>query len=135
METINRLAEWQGVGVDRIVTSNGSLQLIEFLCLHMLRPGDLVFTESPSYDRTFAPMAFWSVRRSRLPKARRVLAAQPRKRQWNQREPRVRSRMPPRLRPGRTGAWRSRRPRFAALPPSPADDRLQGNGGRSPLRQ
>jgi len=46
------LAEWQGVGVDRIITSNGSLQLIEFLCLHMLKPGDLVFTESPSYDRT-----------------------------------------------------------------------------------
>ena len=46
------LAEWQGVSVDRIITSNGSLQLIEFLCLQMLKPGDLVFTESPSYDRT-----------------------------------------------------------------------------------
>jgi 2-aminoadipate transaminase len=46
------LAEWQGVTVDRIITSNGSLQLIEFLCLQMLKPGDLVFTESPSYDRT-----------------------------------------------------------------------------------
>jgi DNA-binding transcriptional MocR family regulator len=28
------------------------LQLIEFLCLLMIKPGDLVFTESPSYDRT-----------------------------------------------------------------------------------
>jgi len=46
------LAEWQGVGVDRILTSNGSLQLIEFLCLQMVKPGDVVFTESPSYDRT-----------------------------------------------------------------------------------
>jgi DNA-binding transcriptional MocR family regulator len=46
------LAEWQGVPVDRVMTSNGSLQLIEFLCLQMLKPGDLVFTESPSYDRT-----------------------------------------------------------------------------------
>jgi DNA-binding transcriptional MocR family regulator len=46
------LAEWQGVGVDRVITSNGSLQLVEFLCLQMLTPGDLVFTESPSYDRT-----------------------------------------------------------------------------------
>ena len=46
------LAEWQGVTVDRIITSNGSLQLIEFLCVQMLKPGDLVFTESPSYDRT-----------------------------------------------------------------------------------
>src|SRR5678816_727679 len=46
------LAEWQGVDADRVITSNGSLQLIEFLCLHMIKPGDLVFTESPSYDRT-----------------------------------------------------------------------------------
>src|SRR5262247_1341985 len=46
------LAEWQRVPVDRILTSNGSLQIIEFLCLHMIKPGDLVFTESPSYDRT-----------------------------------------------------------------------------------
>jgi 2-aminoadipate transaminase len=46
------LAEWQGVPVDRVLTSNGSLQIIEFLCLHLVRPGDVVFTESPSYDRT-----------------------------------------------------------------------------------
>jgi 2-aminoadipate transaminase len=46
------LAEWQGVPVDRILTGNGSLQLIEFLCLHLLAPGDVVFTESPTYDRT-----------------------------------------------------------------------------------
>jgi 2-aminoadipate transaminase len=46
------LAEWQRVDVDRVMTANGSLQLIEFLCLHMIKPGDLVFTESPSYDRT-----------------------------------------------------------------------------------
>jgi 2-aminoadipate transaminase len=46
------LAEWQGVAVDRVLTGNGSLQLIEFLCLHMVTPGDVVFTESPTYDRT-----------------------------------------------------------------------------------
>jgi 2-aminoadipate transaminase len=46
------LAEWQGVGVDRVLTGNGSLQLIEFLCIHLLKPGDVVFTESPTYDRT-----------------------------------------------------------------------------------
>ncbi len=46
------LAEWQGVSVDRILTGNGSLELIEFLCLHLLEPGDVVFTESPTYDRT-----------------------------------------------------------------------------------
>jgi 2-aminoadipate transaminase len=46
------LAGWQGVSVDRVLTGNGSLQLIEFLCLHMLRAGDVVFTEVPTYDRT-----------------------------------------------------------------------------------
>jgi len=48
------LAEWQRVPADRILTSNGSLQIIEFLCLHLLKPGDVVFTESPSYDRTIS---------------------------------------------------------------------------------
>ena len=46
------LAEWQGVTPDRVLTGNGSLQLIEFLCLALLKPGDVVFTESPTYDRT-----------------------------------------------------------------------------------
>lgn len=46
------LAEWQGVTVDQVLTSNGSLQIVEFLCYHFLQPGDVVFTESPSYDRT-----------------------------------------------------------------------------------
>ena len=46
------LAEWQHASVDAVLTANGSLQLIEFLCLHMIKPGDLVFTESPTYDRT-----------------------------------------------------------------------------------
>jgi DNA-binding transcriptional MocR family regulator len=48
------LADWQGVTLDRVFTGNGSLQLIEFLCQHMLEPGDLVFVESPTYDRTLA---------------------------------------------------------------------------------
>jgi 2-aminoadipate transaminase len=46
------LAVWQRVDADRVITANGSLQLIEFLCLLMIKPGELVFTESPSYDRT-----------------------------------------------------------------------------------
>ena len=46
------LAEWQGVSVDQVLTANGSLQVIEFLCYHFLQPGDVVFTEAPSYDRT-----------------------------------------------------------------------------------
>jgi 2-aminoadipate transaminase len=48
------LAEWQGVSPDRVLTSNGSLQLVEFLCLHAIERGDTVFTESPSYDRTLS---------------------------------------------------------------------------------
>jgi 2-aminoadipate transaminase len=46
------LADWQGVSAERILTGNGSLQLIEFLCLHLLEAGDVVFTEAPTYDRT-----------------------------------------------------------------------------------
>ena len=46
------LAEWQKVPVDHVLTANGSLQIIEFLCCHFLSPGDVVFTEIPSYDRT-----------------------------------------------------------------------------------
>src|SRR6185436_19661345 len=45
------LAGWQKVSVDQVLTGNGSLELIEFLCRHMIRPGDVVFTEAPSYDR------------------------------------------------------------------------------------
>ena len=50
------LAEWQGVGVDQVITANGSLQIIEFLCTQLLKPGDVVFTESPSYDRTLTTL-------------------------------------------------------------------------------
>jgi DNA-binding transcriptional MocR family regulator len=46
------LADWHRVPVDRVLTGNGSLQLIDFLCLHLLRTGDVVFSESPTYDRT-----------------------------------------------------------------------------------
>lgn len=46
------LGQWQGVTTDRVMTGNGSLQLVEFMCLGLLKPGDVVFTESPTYDRT-----------------------------------------------------------------------------------
>ncbi len=46
------LAEWRRVPVSHVLTGNGSLQIIDFLCHHFLKPGDLVFTESPTYDRT-----------------------------------------------------------------------------------
>lgn len=48
------IASWQGVQVDQVLTGNGSLQLVEFLCFHMIKPGDVVFTEAPSYDRTLS---------------------------------------------------------------------------------
>ena len=46
------IAQWQGVSADRVLTGNGSLQIVEFLCLGLLKPGDVVFTENPTYDRT-----------------------------------------------------------------------------------
>jgi DNA-binding transcriptional MocR family regulator len=45
------LGEWQGVKPEQVLTGNGSLELVEFLCTAMIKPGDVVFTESPSYDR------------------------------------------------------------------------------------
>ena len=46
------LAAWQGVTADQVILGNGSLQLLDFLCMGLLEPGDLVFTEAPTYDRT-----------------------------------------------------------------------------------
>jgi len=46
------LAAWQGVKIDQILTGNGSLQLLDLLCMSLLEPGDVVFTEAPTYDRT-----------------------------------------------------------------------------------
>ena len=46
------IAAWQGVTPAEVLTANGSLQLVDFLCAALLEPGDLVLTESPTYDRT-----------------------------------------------------------------------------------
>jgi 2-aminoadipate transaminase len=46
------LAAWQGVTPDQVLLGNGSLQLLDLLCMDLLKPGDRVFTESPTYDRT-----------------------------------------------------------------------------------
>ncbi len=46
------LANWQGVKPTQILTGNGSLNLIEFMCYHFLQPNDTVFVEVPTYDRT-----------------------------------------------------------------------------------
>jgi len=45
------LAEWQKVKPENVLIGNGSLELFEFLTLALLQPGDVVFTEAPSYDR------------------------------------------------------------------------------------
>ncbi|MEO8307017.1 MAG: PLP-dependent aminotransferase family protein [Pseudomonadota bacterium] len=46
------LAQWQGVRQEQVITGNGSLELVDFLCTAFIKPGDVVFTESPSYDRS-----------------------------------------------------------------------------------
>lgn len=46
------IAAWQGVTPNQVLVGNGSLELVEFLCRQMIRPGDAVFTESPTYDRS-----------------------------------------------------------------------------------
>lgn len=46
------IAAWKNMQTDQVLLSNGSLQLIEFLSFHFTKPGDVVFTEAPSYDRT-----------------------------------------------------------------------------------
>jgi DNA-binding transcriptional MocR family regulator len=45
------IAQWQGAQPDQVLTGNGSLELFDFLCLYTLKIGDIVFTESPTYDR------------------------------------------------------------------------------------
>ena len=45
------IAQWQGVKPEQVLTGNGSLELVEFLCRHLIKPGDVVFCEAPSYDR------------------------------------------------------------------------------------
>jgi DNA-binding transcriptional MocR family regulator len=50
------LAAWQGVEPNQMITGNGSLQIVEFLCFAILKPGDVVFTEAPSYDRAITLM-------------------------------------------------------------------------------
>lgn len=46
------MADRYGVATEQVLLSNGSLQIIEFLVMALLEPGDVVFVESPTYDRT-----------------------------------------------------------------------------------
>ncbi|MFQ5858442.1 MAG: PLP-dependent aminotransferase family protein [Anaerolineae bacterium] len=46
------IAEWYGASPAEVLVSNGSLQIQEFLSTLLLRPGDTIFVEEPTYDRT-----------------------------------------------------------------------------------
>ncbi|WP_018255028.1 aminotransferase-like domain-containing protein [Salinispora mooreana] len=46
------IAQKHGVGVDQVLVTNGSLQADAFLFDHLIRPGDAVVVERPTYDRT-----------------------------------------------------------------------------------
>ncbi len=48
------LAERHGVRADEILVGNGSLQLQDLVASVLVRPGDTVLTEQPSYDRAIA---------------------------------------------------------------------------------
>ena len=47
------LAEWHGADTENVLCSNGSLQIIEFICTILLQSDSrTVFVEAPTYDRT-----------------------------------------------------------------------------------
>ncbi|WP_018722668.1 aminotransferase-like domain-containing protein [Salinispora fenicalii] len=46
------IAQKHGVGADQVLVTNGSLQADAFLFDHLVRPGDAVVVERPTYDRT-----------------------------------------------------------------------------------
>jgi len=46
------IADHHGVEPDRVLVTNGSMQADAFLFEHLVRPGDEVIVERPSYDRT-----------------------------------------------------------------------------------
>lgn len=46
------LAERHGLAVEQVMLANGSLQLIDFMGHALVEPGDTVFVEVPTYDRT-----------------------------------------------------------------------------------
>jgi len=51
-----RLVAWiaakHGVAPEQVVATNGSMQADAFLFQHLVRPGDVVVVEAPTYDRT-----------------------------------------------------------------------------------
>lgn len=50
------IGAWQGVDASQVLTGNGSLEIMEFVARALLRPGDVVFVESPTYDRVITTL-------------------------------------------------------------------------------
>ena len=46
------LAHAQSIEPSQVLIGNGSLQVLEFLLWSQVQPGDVIFTEAPTYDRT-----------------------------------------------------------------------------------
>jgi 2-aminoadipate transaminase len=46
------IAQEKGISDHRIILGQGSLQLVDLCARMMLKPGDLVYVEDPTYDRT-----------------------------------------------------------------------------------
>src|SRR4051795_10383676 len=46
------IADKHGVDVDQVIVTNGSLQADALLFEHLVKPGDAVIVEKPTYDRT-----------------------------------------------------------------------------------
>ena len=46
------LASEESVDLNRVILGQGSLQLLDIIARVMTNPGDLVYTENPTYDRT-----------------------------------------------------------------------------------
>lgn len=65
------LREWlgarHGVSADEVLLANGSLQIVEFIALALLQPGDAVFVESPTYDRTLTMLRRHGIRSVGIP--------------------------------------------------------------------
>ena len=51
MPLVELLAEREGVAAENILIGNSSLEFIQFITMTEAEPGDVVFAESPSYDR------------------------------------------------------------------------------------
>lgn len=46
------IAQEKGISENRIIIGQGSLQLVDLCARMMIKPGDLVYVEEPTYDRT-----------------------------------------------------------------------------------